>query len=966
MFVDDVNTSAEHRLNQILHTLKHVYETELDLDAVDLEEIKAMQESSEIVKNSIVSENAFNSWHSNPVYTKNMLILEATRLYITEIAPKRRRAVKESADIAVEPNMEETTSHTMSKHDAHSLGRWMVHFSEENHSDDPKIITMLNGFARVGSELTRIGEPFGPKTVKALVHGFEVIAHNDESDDDERKMAKDSLTALRIAQRMYKKRQSVAESLDSVDSGMQELMVKYGIVEATTEEGNAFSGALAAAKAAGKEEFEVDGKTYKVDEQEIDESIAQNLNMLNEEMMEHHDYQASMARAELYRNSKYGVDMLKMIHVDDDVEPWIAAALTKAAMYLDKIYHYLDYYTKFEPSELAEGVEDIEIPDFDDDIDLELGETTGSIARQNLTMIIEYSMKLFHIIEPGDKLEGWVAMKLTSASECISSSKHYLDYKRFEHHGADHFDLHEGADVRESMSRKDFRMFAKEISSHPDPEARRHLGTWMATLLAQTNPRFDRERFLAACDPKPAAPKRAIRESAGSPEQELAQAQTLIAAKSMSDELQSMAEKVARMSVDDLMPLVDNMKTQFGPEAAEGYNSAVKAQLDSLLQAVQSAKSQSDDAVLALQSGGVPGVQTDISAAGTAPVPAEMPGAEMGDEEPEGDGFGTTPSDAGGEEPLGRAKKPAPGEEEELAESWGTEMHTAAKDKGKWDGWTLAKLKTRKKKLMDKESRSAAEQKEVKQIDFAIRAKQKDKWGKVDEAKAKPDFLDVDKDGDKKEPMKKALKDKEKTEEAAKSPYAIGMWQAKKEAGMDPDKPAKGLPKKVVVRAHKIGKSIEGTDESIRSNSELLEKAQRGLRSLQRDLDQHRAAFARRIAEGVETDPLLNGQGLEGDLIQGRIATVRNMIETISARIDALEADSWDRMRAVVEKDEKAYRFAEAKARNPWGVVFESDNGKSEYKFFGDEKARDFWVQLNKDKAVSMINPEHFDIASNG
>jgi hypothetical protein len=33
------------------------------------------------------------------------------------------------------------------------------------------------------------------------------------------------------------------------------------------------------------------------------------------------------------------------------------------------------------------------------------------------------------------------------------------------------------------------------------------------------------------------------------------------------------------------------------------------------------------------------------------------------------------------------------------------------------------------------------------------------------EAKAKPDFLDVDKDGDKKEPMKKAVKDKEKMKE---------------------------------------------------------------------------------------------------------------------------------------------------------------------------------------------------------
>ena len=32
---------------------------------------------------------------------------------------------------------------------------------------------------------------------------------------------------------------------------------------------------------------------------------------------------------------------------------------------------------------------------------------------------------------------------------------------------------------------------------------------------------------------------------------------------------------------------------------------------------------------------------------------------------------------------------------------------------------------------------------------------------KVAEAKAKPDFLDMDKDGNKKEPMKKAIKDKE-------------------------------------------------------------------------------------------------------------------------------------------------------------------------------------------------------------
>lgn len=60
MFVDDVKTSAEHRLAQIAHTLKHVYDTELALDEASIDDLAALHDSSEIVKNSIVSESAFN------------------------------------------------------------------------------------------------------------------------------------------------------------------------------------------------------------------------------------------------------------------------------------------------------------------------------------------------------------------------------------------------------------------------------------------------------------------------------------------------------------------------------------------------------------------------------------------------------------------------------------------------------------------------------------------------------------------------------------------------------------------------------------------------------------------------------------------------------------------------------------------------------------------------------------------
>ena len=957
MFVDDVSTSAEHRLNQILHTLKHVYEIELDLNETALEDIDALQESSEIVKNSIVSEGAFNSWHSDPTYTKHMLILEATRIYLREIAPKRRQVVKENHH----------HSHT---HDTKAVGRWMMHFAEENRSTDSKVMNMLNAFSRVGDDLCQVGEAFGAKNMKALVKSYEDRAKSDDETDS--KTAKDSLSALRIGIRMYDKRHGdkmeEANYKGWVSNPQANLASRFAhdpdraatVYKANKYDPKTGLGGYIAPRGATLDDPNIQMQLYRnldstkskplkfkdgsilvinpkmarqalskiesmrpVDKHEAVKSImgskdafiafvkqqgvkegetgpkftgywkgknkvkpgnkmgSSNLEeskdkTLKEDHMQHHDYQASMARAELYRNAKYGVDMLKMIREEDDVEPWIAAALTKSAMYLDKIYHYMDYYTKFEPGEIAEGMEKPDL-DMNDDDDSTLGETTGSVARMNLTEIIEYSIKLFHMIQPGDKLEGWVAMKLTTASESISSSKHYLDYKHFEHHAGDHFDLKESRVVSEGPSRKDFRVVAAYIANHPNPSARLYLARFLSDIFEELNPRFDREKFYKAskAEEQPMAQKMKKAQVAEStnPEQDLAQAQTLIAAKSLSDELQSMAEKVARMAVDDLMPLVDSMKTQFGPEAAEGYNNTVKSQLDTLLQTVQSTKEQSDNAVLALQTGGVPSAPTDISNVGgdLPPVGDEM--GDMGDMdgmgEPDSDGLGTTPAAAGGDEPLGRAKKPAPGEEE-LAE--------AAKK--------------------------------------------------------------------------------------SKSPYAIGMWQAKKAAGMDPDKPAKGLPKKVVKKAHEIGKSIDGTDESIKNTNGLLEKALRGQRILQRELDEHRSEFAMMVVEGQATDPLKTGQGLEGDLIEKKISKVNSMIGQLKSSIATMEAASSKKLQAVIEQEEKAYRFAEIKATTPWGVMTESTNGKRSYKFFEDQKARDYWVQFNKSETLRLINPEHFDIAA--
>jgi hypothetical protein len=253
----------------------------------------------------------------------------------------------------------------------------------------------------------------------------------------------------------------------------------------------------------------------------------------------------------------------------------------------------------------------------------------------------------------------------------------------------------------------------------------------------------------------------------------------------------------------------------------------------------------------------------------------------------------------------------------------------------------------------------------------AIADKAKAPVKKVAEAKkAKPDFLDMDKDGDKKEPMKKAVADKAKAstkkvdESEAKSPYAIGMWQAKKEAGMNPNKPAKDLPKAVITRGHRIARGIDKTDESVARLGGLLETARRGKLQLESLLAKHRADFAAMVNEGRTKDVLLQGQGLEGDVLQNKIDEMTNMVVKLEDQIAGLNADSRRQMKEAIAQERKAYRFAQAKAANPWGVMVESANGGRDYKFFKDQQARDYWVQLNGNVKAKLIGPAHFDRAA--
>ena len=90
--------------------------------------------------------------------------------------------------------------------------------------------------------------------------------------------------------------------------------------------------------------------------------------------------------------------------------------------------------------------------------------------------------------------------------------------------------------------------------------------------------------------------KRKIKES-----QDLDQAEVLLAAKQLADDLQKMAEDLANMQVTELMSITNAMKDEVGTAEAEAFNAAAEGAIASALEAVKSANEQVSNAVLAAQ-----------------------------------------------------------------------------------------------------------------------------------------------------------------------------------------------------------------------------------------------------------------------------------------------------------------------------------------------------------------------------
>ena len=146
-------------------------------------------------------------------------------------------------------------------------------------------------------------------------------------------------------------------------------------------------------------------------------------------------------------------------------------------------------------------------------------------------------------------------------------------------------------------------------------------------------------------------------------ESEVQQAQVVLAAQDMVDKMQSMLEDASEMQFKELPALVDSIKNQVGIDQASQFNADATAALTGLVQNLQGAKQQLDQA-LGVVTGQTPPPDAGMAAMGGAPAPgADMAAAGMDDmaagADMAGGGIAPPPEEPAAVPPaaLGRAKR---------------------------------------------------------------------------------------------------------------------------------------------------------------------------------------------------------------------------------------------------------------------------------------------------------------------
>lgn len=113
-------------------------------------------------------------------------------------------------------------------------------------------------------------------------------------------------------------------------------------------------------------------------------------------------------------------------------------------------------------------------------------------------------------------------------------------------------------------------------------------------------------------------------------------AELVMAAKSITDKLQQMAESLAKIEASDVMPMMDSMKENFGLEVATKFEQTVSGKLREMTEALRDAKDHIGNEILRMEASvnGEPAsdMQMDAMSGDDAEAAADADAKDVGDE----------------------------------------------------------------------------------------------------------------------------------------------------------------------------------------------------------------------------------------------------------------------------------------------------------------------------------------------
>lgn len=130
------------------------------------------------------------------------------------------------------------------------------------------------------------------------------------------------------------------------------------------------------------------------------------------------------------------------------------------------------------------------------------------------------------------------------------------------------------------------------------------------------------------------------------------EAEVVMAARALSDDIQDQIERLGRMQNEDIPAIADQMRAEFGAEAAQSFGNAMNAALEAHLGNSKSTKAEMDNAIGTITGEAPASAPAGDMGLGNPEAPMDMPADEMPADEP----VDNLPAAAGPEEePLGRA-----------------------------------------------------------------------------------------------------------------------------------------------------------------------------------------------------------------------------------------------------------------------------------------------------------------------